>query len=113
MSARVPERLELTAPLSFWGGFDVDKGTIVDPSHPQCGAVLTGKTIVMEGSRGSTNSPGALLESFRRGTGPAEFVLGRPDTVVLVAVHLARLLYGIDIPVSIAGSSVDIPSGFR
>ena len=95
------ERIELTAPLSFWGGFDVATGVIVDRSHPQCGASLTGKTVIMRGSRGSTSSTGALLESFRRGTGPAEFVIGSPDTVILVATHLARQLYDIDVPVSI------------
>ena len=101
MSIVEAERLELTAPLSFWGGFDVSTGMIVDPSHPQCGESLTGKIVIMEGSRGSTSSPGALLESIRRGTGPAGFTLLRPDTVVLVATHLARLLYDITVPVTI------------
>ena len=101
MSESVPQRIELTAPLSFWGGFDVDKGIIVDATHPQCGESLAGKAIVMRGSRGSTSSTGALLESIRRGTGPAEFILGSPDSVILVAIHLARLLYDIDVPVSI------------
>jgi predicted aconitase with swiveling domain len=107
MSRANPEELELTAPLSFWGGFDVDTGTITDPTHPQCGEILTGKTILMEGSRGSTNSPGALLESIRRGTGPARFVLRKPDTVIIVASHLARLLYNIDVPVSVEAQSID------
>ena len=102
MSESRPDRVELSAPLSFWGGFDVETGTIVDPTHPQCGESLAGKTVVMRGSRGSTSSTGALLESIRRGTGPCAFVLGRPDTVILVAAHLARVLYDIDVPVSTA-----------
>ena len=101
MSESARDSIELTAPLSFWGGYDVDTGVIVDASHPQCGAPLTGKTVVIPGSRGSTSSTGALLESIRRGTGPAAFVLDRPDTVILVATHLARLLYDIDVPVSV------------
>lgn len=105
MTTTMPQTIELTAPLSFWGGFDVDTGTVTDPSHPQCGEVLTGKTLLMEGSRGSTSSPGALLESIRRGTGPAAFILRRPDAVVLVAAHLARLLYDIDVPVSIESAA--------
>jgi predicted aconitase with swiveling domain len=107
MSRANPEKLELTAPLSFWGGFDIETGTIVDPSHPQCGEILTGKIVLMEGSRGSTNSPGALLESIRRGTGPARFVLRKPDAVILVVSHLARLLYDIDVPVSVETRSSD------
>ena len=101
MSESTVERIELTAPLSFWGGFDANTGIIVDQSHPQCGQSLAGKTVLMQGSRGSTSSTGALLESIRRGTGPAAFVLGKPDAVILVAAHLARLLYDIEVPVSI------------
>ncbi len=33
----------LTAPLSFWGGFDVATGRVIDRSHPQFGEVLSGK----------------------------------------------------------------------
>ena len=101
MTASARARIELTAPLSFWGGFDVETGIIVDASHPQCGESLTDRTVIMPGSRGSTSSTGALLESIRRGTGPAAFVLDHPDTVILVATHLARLLYDIDVPVSV------------
>jgi predicted aconitase with swiveling domain len=95
------ERLELTEPLSFWGGFDPQSGTITDPAHPQCGENVTGRILVLHRSRGSTNSPGALLESLRLGTGPSGFVLREPDTVVLVATQLAAVLYGIEVPVTI------------
>lgn len=101
MSESVRDSITLTAPLSFWGGYNVDTGVIVDASHPQCGELLTGRIVIMPGSRGSTSSTGALLESIRRGTGPAAFVLDCPDTVILVATHLARLLYDIDVPVSV------------
>lgn len=95
------ERLVLSEPLSFWGGFDPRTGVITDPAHPQCGESLTGKVVVIERTRGSTSSPGALLESLRLGTGPAGFILQKPDAVVIVAVHLARQLYGIDLPVTV------------
>lgn len=95
------ERLELAEPLSFWGGFDPQSGTITDPAHPQCGEKLTGRVLVMQRSRGSTSSPGALLESLRLGTGPSGFILQEPDTVVLVATYLVATLYGIEVPVTI------------
>ena len=94
-------RLELVEPLSFWGGFDPQTGTITDPAHPQCGETVTGKILVLQRSRGSTSSPGALLESLRLGTGPSGFILQEADTVVLVATHLAAVLYGIEVPVTI------------
>jgi predicted aconitase with swiveling domain len=95
------KRIELTAPLSFWGGFDPLTGKITDPAHPQCGEVLTGRIVAIERTSGSTSAPGALLESIRLGTGPAAFELGEPDAVVIVATELARSLYGIDVPVEI------------
>jgi predicted aconitase with swiveling domain len=95
------DRIELTAALSFWGGYDPLTGTITDPTHPQCGEVLTARTVAIERTRGSTSAPGALLESIRLGTGPAAFELGEPDAVVIVATELARSLYGIDVPVEI------------
>jgi predicted aconitase with swiveling domain len=95
------KRIELPAPLSFWGGYDPRTGTITDPAHPQCGEVLAGRIVVVERTSGSTSAPGALLESFRLGTGPAGFELGEPDAVVIVATELARSLYGIEVPVMI------------
>src|SRR3546814_10369745 len=43
----------LAEPLSFWGGLDAATGAILDRWHPQCGAVLTGKVMLMERGRGS------------------------------------------------------------
>lgn len=106
------ERLELTEPLSFWGGFDPQSGMITDLAHPQCGEILTGRVLVLQRSRGSTSSPGALLESLRLGTGPSGFILREPDTVVLVATHLAAMLYGIEVPVTIPDRADPDPKQF-
>ena len=99
------DRIQLTAALSFWGGYDPQTGTITDPAHPQRGEVLAGRIVAMERTSGSTSAPGALLESIRLGTGPAAFELAEPDAVVIVATELARSLYGIDVPVEIVRSA--------
>ena len=101
MTESTSDSIELTAPLSFWGGYDPRSGRIIDPFHPQYGDCVTGKVLRMQRSRGSTSSPGALLESLRLGTGPSAFILGSPDVVVLTAAHLARVLYGIDVRVQV------------
>lgn len=95
------KRIELSAPLSFWGAYDPLTGAITDPAHPQCGEVLAGRIVAVKRTTGSTSAPGALLESIRLGTGPAGFELAEPDTVVTVATELARSLYGIEVPVTI------------
>ena len=95
------DELRLDEPLSFWGGLDPATGRIVDVHHPQRGACIAGCRLVMPGTRGSTSSPGVLVEAIRLGRGPSAIVLPAPDLTVLAAVAVARQLYGIDVPVSI------------
>ena len=95
------DELHLDEPLSFWGGLDPETGKIIDQHHPQCGASIAGRRLVLPGTRGSTSSPGVLVEAIRRGNGPTAIVIPAPDLVVMSAVAVASRLYGIDVPVSI------------
>ncbi len=95
------DELHLDEPLSFWGGLDPATGEIVDAHHPQCGACIAGRCLVLPGTRGSTSSPGVLVEAIRLGNGPVGIVLPAPDLTVIAATAMARQLYGIDVPVSI------------
>jgi predicted aconitase with swiveling domain len=87
--------LRLTEALSFWGGLDPETGRIIDTHHPQCGESIVGKTLRMERTRGSTSSPGTLVEAIRLGNAPKVIILSRPDMAVLSAVRIAELLYGV------------------
>jgi predicted aconitase with swiveling domain len=93
------ETLVLEEPLSFWGGLDPQTGRIIDERHPQQGASVTGRILMLPGTRGSTSSPGALCESLRLGTGPAGIVLPAPNVTILTAVTVAAELYQCSIPV--------------
>ena len=93
------ETLVLDEPLSFWGGLDPQTGRIIDERHPQQGATVTGRILMLPGTRGSTSSPGALCESLRLGTGPAGILLPAPNVTILTAVTLAAELYQCSIPV--------------
>lgn len=94
--------LVLTEALSFWGGVDSDTGAIIDRSHPQVGASVAGKILVMPGARGSSSSSSVLAECLRRGTGPLGILLARPDPILTVAALVARSLYGIACPIVVA-----------
>ena len=61
----------LAEPLSFWGGLDATTGEIIDRWHPQSGAILTGRMLLMESGRGSSSGSSVLAEAIRAGTGPA------------------------------------------
>ena len=94
--------LVLEEPLSFWGGLDPATGEIVETSHPQRGALVTGRILVMPSGRGSSSSATVLAESIRLGTGPAGIVLGEPDDIVVLGAIVAAELYGTPIPVVLA-----------
>ena len=91
--------LVLSAPLSFWGGIDVETGRIIDNSHPDLGQQVTGRILVMPGGRGSSSASAVLAESIRRATGPAGIILAIPDPILTVGALVARALYGLRCPI--------------
>ena len=95
----------LAEPLSFWGGLDAATGAIIDRWHPQCGAVLTGKVLLMERGRGSSSGSSVLAEAIRAGTAPAAIVLLTRDAIVTVGALVGRELYAKDCPVVMADAA--------
>ena len=91
----------LTDPLSFWGGFDPIQGTIIDTHHPQSGQCLSGKVVVMPGSRGSGGGPAGIAESIRRGSGPIGFIIPHNDVALVIGTMVAAQLYNIALPVAV------------
>lgn len=120
-AARAPA-LVLDEPLSLWGGLDPETGMISEPRHPQHGAVVTGRVLVMPAARGSSSSASVLAEAVRAGTSPAGIVLGDPDLILAIGAAVAEELYGVQVPIAVAspttlagivdGQTVDIgPAG--
>jgi len=91
--------LVLHEPLSFWGAFDPRSGTIVDARHPQRGACLTGRILLLPETRGSGSSPGAIAEAIRRNTAPAAIILSKPDVNLAIGAFIAAVLYGRRCPI--------------
>ena len=91
--------LVLAAPLSFWGGVDIETGRIIDRSHPDHGVPVTGTVLVMPGGRGSSSSSTVLAETLRRGTGPVAIVLASPDPILCTGAIVAEVLYGLRCPI--------------
>jgi len=96
--------LVLDEPLSFWGGLDPETGELIDTHHPQRGAVLTDRVLVMPSGRGSSSSSYVLAEAIRAGSAPAAIVLREPDGIVALGAIVARELYGSTIPVVVLSS---------
>jgi hypothetical protein len=96
------EALVLSEPLSFWGGVDPATGEVVDPHHPQRGANVAGRVLVMPSGRGSSSSSSVLAEAIRAGRAPAAIVLREPDPILALGAIVARELYGETMPVVVA-----------
>jgi uncharacterized protein len=91
--------LVLDEPLSFWGGLDPETGILIDSHHPQRGASLTGRVLLMPSGRGSSSSSYVLAEAIRAGTAPAAIVLLEADGIVALGAIVARELYGAAVPI--------------
>jgi predicted aconitase with swiveling domain len=86
--------LSLDEPLSFWGAFEPRTGVILDVHHPQRGACVKDRVLVMTETRGSGSAPGAIAEAIRLGTAPAAIILTKADINLAVGAEVAAALYG-------------------
>lgn len=99
------EVLALAEPVSFWGGFDAGTGRIVDRWHPDRGACLTGRVLVMRAGRGSSSGSSVLAEAIRLGTAPAAIVLSSRDAILTTGALVAAMLYDRPCPVVVASEA--------
>jgi uncharacterized protein len=91
-------------PLSFWGGYDAETGTIVEQSHPAFGQSLAGVILLMPRAKGSSSSSSVLAEAIRNKTGPAGIVLCERDLIIAIGVIVANELYASEVPLVLVSS---------
>jgi len=91
--------------LSFWGGFDIASGRVIDRSHPAFGTTIRGRVLAMPSGRGSSSTSSVLAEAIRLGTAPAAIILTTPDPIIAVGAIVARKLYGRTCPVLVCEAS--------
>ena len=85
-------------PFMFAHGIDPKTGEVVDVRSDITGQDISGKVLVFPGGKGSTTGSAWLLEAARLGNAPAAVVTGEAEPVIATAVVLARLVYGVSIP---------------
>ena len=90
--------LVLDEALSLWGGLDPATGRIVQVGHPQVGAVVSDRILLMPSGRGSSSSATVLAEAIRLGTAPAGIVLKEVDGILAAGSLVAAELYGRTVP---------------
>lgn len=85
-------------PLSFWGGYDYQTGTIIDRRHPLAGQQAAGRILALPFSRGSSTTTAVLLEAVKAGTAPAALLTTAPDSFFALASIVADEMYAQPIP---------------
>jgi uncharacterized protein len=98
--------LSLDEPLSFWGGVHEETGVVIDVHHPQRGAPIAARVLVMPSGRGSSSSSSVLAEVIRGGVGPAAIVLREADPIIALGALVAEALYGRTVPVVVAHAAL-------
>ncbi|MGZ8566100.1 MAG: aconitase X swivel domain-containing protein [Actinomycetota bacterium] len=101
----------LDEPLSLWGGLDPATGDIIDVRHPQRGARVAGRMLLLPAGRGSSSSSTILAEAIRAGTAPAAIVLGEPDPILALGAIVGRELYGTVVPIVVADRATYVRVG--
>ena len=91
--------LALKEGLSFWGGVDPATGRLIDAHHPDCGADLAGRIVMMPTSRGSCTGSGVLLELALNGHAPAALIFREAEDVLTLGALVAGMLFERPIPV--------------
>lgn len=79
--------------LSFWGGVDPDTGVIIDAHHPDHGASLAGRIVLMPTSRGSCSGSGVLLQLARDGHAPAALIFSEQENILTLGAMIAEQLF--------------------
>lgn len=85
--------------LSFWGGYDPERGTIIDHRHPLCGESLTGCVFVLPKGKGSSTGSAVLLDALVAGTAPVGIIMNAVDEIISLGVVIWREFYDQSIPV--------------
>ncbi|MBS0223235.1 MAG: DUF126 domain-containing protein [Proteobacteria bacterium] len=91
--------LVLHEALSFSGGVDPRTGKITDRWHPQHGALMEGRILVLPAGRGSSSGSPVLAEVLRLSKGPKAILLREADGILVTGSLVARALYRTECPV--------------
>lgn len=84
--------------LSFWGGVDPETGVIIDVHHPNHGATVSGRVLLMPTSRGSCSGSGVLLELSLKGLAPAALVFREPEEILTLGALVSERVFDRPLP---------------
>lgn len=104
---RQPAPVYWLGTLGFWGAVDPASAVIIDPLHPQRGLCLAGAFCLLEGTKGSTAGPGALLEWLGGSHAPAAILVREANVTLAVAAQAGRFALTLD---TVLGELINAPA---
>ena len=93
------EILHFDAPISFWGGINVETSIVVQAGHPQIGEAIAKKILVIPNLIGSSSSSAIILELIYSGLAPKAMILGIHDAIIPIGTIAARQMGWGSIPI--------------
>ncbi len=85
--------------FTFAHGVDPEKGVVTDVRSDIRGSDVRGRVLFYPFDRGSTTASAGFLEAARQGNQPAAIVTEGVDLSAVVGSVVAKLVYGIEVPV--------------
>jgi predicted aconitase with swiveling domain len=82
----------------FAHGVEPKTGDVIDKRSDILGRNIKGRVLIFPSGKGSTTGSAWFLEALRQGNGPAAVINVETEPIIATALVLARLLYGITIP---------------
>ena len=86
------------SPFMFAHGVEPKTGDVIDKRSDILGHNIKGRVLIFPSGKGSTTGSAWFLEALRQGNGPAAVINVETEPIIATALVLARLLYGITIP---------------
>lgn len=78
-------------PISFFGGLDIEKGTVIEKGHELEGEIVTGKVLIFPRGKGSTVGSYVIYAMKKKGTAPAAIINVETEPIIAVGCVLTEI----------------------
>ncbi len=78
-------------PLSFLGGVNPEKGTIIDPGHGLYGKNISGKILVLPAGKGSTVGSYVIFQMAKNKTAPLAIISLNAEPIIATGAIMAGI----------------------
>lgn len=85
------EAIVTSQPISFFGGLNPEKGTIIERGHELQGINVTGKILIFPRGKGSTVGSYVIYSMKKRGTAPVAIINIETEPIIATGCVIANI----------------------